>query len=110
AAVRGVRCAGQVRTSEAPFPPNSWVAFATEVQAFIGVEPLPLLRAAANGSNGISISWTNTLTAYTLESSATPAPEVVWSPVTNAPQQSGTDQQVTVGTTGVQQFFRLRRL
>jgi hypothetical protein len=108
AAASGVRCVGQVHTSEAPFPPNSWVAFATELQAFMGVEALPLLYAAV-GSNTIVISWTNTITAYALESSAGLTPEAVWYAVTNAPQTSGNQQQVTVGMTDAQQFFRLRQ-
>ena len=46
---------------------NSWVAFATELQAFAApVLPPPVLTARAV-SNGIAICWPAPLTNYILE-------------------------------------------
>ncbi len=82
ATLRGVRCVGRVHTPKIAL--NSWVAFATELQAFAApVLPPPVLTARAT-SNGIAISWPGFLTNYALETTANLFLPATWSPVTNA--------------------------
>jgi hypothetical protein len=107
---RGIRCLGRVHTSELPFPPNSWVVFAREVQAFAGVveEIRPILSASANGTGNILISWPTNFPGYLLECS-TNMPAAGWSTVTNTPEQTDSLERVILSTSAQQKFFRLHK-
>ena len=106
--VGGVRCVGQVHTS--PDPTNSWVAIATEVEAYT---PTTLLAPAPamwidNKTNGLAISWGGWAGNYLLESSTNLGAPTSWSTVTNTPQPNGQNWQVTVARSVKSRFFRLR--
>ena len=103
--VRGVRCVGRVHTGNAL--EDSWVAHATEVQAFAAASPPQSVLSIRAASNGVVISWSALLTAYTLEAATNLVPPVGWSAVPNPPQQVGDLLTVTLPTTPDLQFFRL---
>jgi hypothetical protein len=100
--VLGVRCAGMVNTS----PTDSWWAYATEVQAYLGVAPPPPLQASV-GSNGVLVSWSGLLTNCTLQTATNPfSPS--WTTITNTPQFYGPQTGVTLSPAVGQQYFRLQ--
>ena len=103
AIVRGVRCGGRVHTSD--LHESSWLAFATEVQAFPGL--LPLLSANAT-PEGIAISWPASLPTYHLEGATNLLSFDSWRTITNAPQVSGEMQKVMLPMSSELSFFRLR--
>lgn len=105
ATVQGVRCVGQVHSNTTG--PSSWVAFATEVQAFPPPLPQPVLTVTS-GANGLAISWPVLLTNYALESTAYLGRASVWTAVTNLSRPSGALQTIIVQPTSGHQFFRLR--
>jgi hypothetical protein len=102
--VEGVRCAGLVHTAGGS--QNSWVAFATEVQAY--APPLPVLLARPS-PDGIIISWTASVTNFVLESASGQSQPWAWSVVTNAPQPVNSRQQVVIAPSSAMQFFRLQQ-
>jgi O-glycosyl hydrolase len=107
ATVLGVRCVGRVHT--AGTSQNSWVAFATELQAFAAPgSPLPVLTASVS-SNRIALCWPAPLTNYTLETATNLFLPVTWSPVTNTPQPVGDRLMVPIPSTLACQFFRLHQ-
>ncbi len=103
--VLGVRAIGQVRTSSTSS--NSWVAFATEVQAFAapGI-PAPRL-VVSEVTNLITVWWPAPLTNYSLETCSSLMPSNSWSHVTNVPQIVGDQLSVSVARSPGLQFFRL---
>jgi len=106
--VRGVRCEGQVHTGNTST--NSWVAFATEVEAYPTATlsvPAPSLWVECL-TNGIAVSWPGWAEAYVLESTTNLVDPNVWVAVTNPPQGNGQDCRVTVEQGVQSQFFRLR--
>ena len=107
ATVYGVRCVGRVHTAENGL--NSWVAFATELQAFAAPATPPPVLAASAVSNGIALSWPAPLTNYILEAATNALPPDSWSPVTNEAQVVGDVLTVTVPTTPTCLLFRLRQ-
>jgi O-glycosyl hydrolase len=107
ATVLGVRCVGRVNTADNP--QNSWVAFATEVQAFAAPVPPPPVLTASAAPNGIAISWPGSLSNYVLEAATNLLPPVTWSPVTNPAQSVDGRLTVTVPLTSASQFFRLHQ-
>ena len=98
ATVLGVRCVGQVATTQG----NSSFAYATEVQAYMGA-PSPL--EASVSTNSIVVSWYGPVTNCILQT-ATNFP-AVWTTVTNARQLSPGEVSVTISPAAQQQFFRL---
>jgi hypothetical protein len=107
ATVQGVRCVGQIHSETTT--PSSWVAFATEVEAFGPAPPAlpsPVLTVSPIG-NLITISWPGSLTNYALESATFLVQGSAWKPVTNAPQLSGGKCTVTLLPAGTRKFFRL---
>jgi O-glycosyl hydrolase len=106
ATVQGVRCIGRVHTSQTD---GSWVAFATELRAFAAPLPPPPVLTASAGTNGITISWSGSLSDYVLEAATNLLLPVGWSPMTNTPQAIGDMQTVTVPLVSGQQFFRLHQ-
>jgi hypothetical protein len=102
ATAMGVRCVGQVHTR----PTGSWVAFATEVQAFPPPLPAPFLTITSN-SNGVAVSWPGVLTNYAVESTTSLAAGSPWTPVTNPPQSNGPQQTIILQPASGPQFFRL---
>jgi hypothetical protein len=107
ATVLGVRCVGLVHTANTA--QNSWVAFATEVQAFAAPVPPPPVLTASAGSNCVAISWPASLTNYVLEAATNFLPPVVWSPVSNTPHSVGGLLTVTLPSTSACQYFRLQQ-
>jgi O-glycosyl hydrolase len=107
ATVRGVRCVGRVHTTTSAS--NSWVAFATELQAFAAPALPPPVLAANAASNGIAISWPAPLTNYILQAATNLLPSVTWSPVTNTPQAIGDRRTVTAPPAAAGRFFRLHK-
>jgi hypothetical protein len=107
AVVRGVRCVGRVHTTETSR--NSWVAFATEVQAFAAPLPPPPVLTVNAISNSLAISWPSSLTSYVLEAATNLLAPATWSPVTNTPQATGDLQTVIVPLAPDGQCFRLRQ-
>jgi hypothetical protein len=105
--VRGVRCVGQVHTATSTS--SSWVAFATELQAFTAPLPPPPVLTASAVSNSIAISWPAPLTNYILEAATDLLLPATWSPVTNTPQLVGDLQTVIVPLAAERQFFRLHQ-
>jgi hypothetical protein len=106
ASVQGVRCVGRVHTSQTD---GSWVAFATELQAFAApASALPVLTASV-GTNSITIFWPGSSFDYVLEAATNLLLPIGWSPVTNSPQAIGDVQTVTVPLVFGQQFFRLHQ-
>lgn len=75
----------------------------------VGSSQLPLVLRAEASAGAITISWPSTATNYVLEASVGLDGNNIWSPVTNAPQQTGQERFVTIPTSGLQQFFRLRK-
>jgi hypothetical protein len=107
ATVLGVRCVGRVHTVETS--QNSWVAFATELQAFAAPPLPPPVLTASVAYNGIAITWPALLTNYILEAATNLLPSATWSLVTNTPQATGDRRTVTVPTARGCQFFRLHQ-
>jgi O-glycosyl hydrolase len=107
-AVRGVRAIGRVHTSSVSS--NSWVAYATEVQAFAtsGTAPAPILSGSL-ATNGFAVSWPALLSNYALESATNALVDPAWLPVTNVPVLVGTQACVWVPTIPDARFFRLRK-
>jgi O-glycosyl hydrolase len=106
----GVRCVGRVHTSQAAAPPNSWVDFVIEVQAFPPPTPIlppPVLRARSELGN-VAVYWSGSATNYVLESTTNLSPAATWSPVTNAPQLVGMEERVLIPPSVARLFFRLR--
>ena len=101
----GVRCIGEVHTSHSP--QNSWIAFATELEAYAAPSQ-PVLLAGLTG-DGVVISWSGSVTNFLLETTTNFVPPYDWSTVTNAIQPVGDQQQVIIPATAAQQFFRLRQ-
>jgi len=102
---QGVRCIGLVHTSDSPG--NSWAAAATEVEVYAAIS-LPVLQAGVTAT-GVLISWSASATNFLLETTSDPAPPYTWSPVTNAPQFNGAQQQILVTPSAGQQLFRLHQ-
>ena len=106
---KGIRCLGRVHTSEAAFPPNSWMVRAREVQAFIG-DPAsrPLLAVSQNGPGNIVLSWPAMYSNFLLECSADSALSS-WVTITNAPRLTNSFRSLPMNNSGGQKFFRLRK-
>jgi hypothetical protein len=68
----------------------------------------PTLRATRAG-NTIQLAWPSDATGYVLQASATIAPSVVWSNITNAPILQNAQQILSLPTTNFSRFFRLRK-
>ncbi len=107
ATVRGVRCVGRVHTTNATA--NSWVAFATEVQAFAAPSPSQPVLTASIISNSVAVSWPASVTNYVLEDSTNLVAPGSWLAVTNAAQLAGDLQTVIVPLSSGQRFFRLHQ-
>jgi O-glycosyl hydrolase len=105
--VQGVRCVGQVHTVNAGN--NSWYVNATEVQAFAASFPPPPALAGRFSGGAISLSWPVSASNFFLESTLDLNPPVVWTPITNMPQQAGPEFDVTLPQQSGQQFFRLHQ-
>ena len=106
--VRGIRCAGQVHTSS--FFTNSWVAFATEVEAYPAATlstPAPSLRVE-NVTNAVAVSWAGWAGDYLLEATTNLAEPASWEAVTNLPESDAQGWHVTLAPGAQSQFFRLR--
>jgi O-glycosyl hydrolase len=101
----GVRGVGQVRTSETSPPVNSWVAAATEVQAFLDMPALQYQMSASN----VTLYWPGAATNFIVQTAVNPHPAANWGPLTNAVQLTNGCWSVSVAPTGVPQYFRLRR-
>ena len=71
------------------------------------VGPPPSLSIAAT-AQGVEISWSTSLTAITLESTAGLVDPITWTAVTNALTEAGGSSSVIIATTTGSQFFRLR--
>jgi hypothetical protein len=109
AAVRGVRCVGRVHTENGYGTTNSWLALATEVQAFAPPPPPPPMLTANAAPGGITLSWPAPSTSYLLEAATDLLLTNAWSPVTNPPQTVGDLLTVTVPATDARRFFRLHQ-
>jgi len=107
ATVQGVRCVGCVHTEESAG--NSWVAFATELQAFAAPGTPPALLAASLTANGVVVSWPAPLTNYVLETAIDLLPLNTWLLVTNPPVPAGDRLMVTLPSTADCQLFRLHQ-
>jgi PKD repeat protein len=70
----------------------------------------PSLTISVTVSNSVSISWPAWATGYTLYLATNLNPPVVWAPLTNAVNPSGTNFTVTVpiSTSSAAQFYQLR--
>ena len=100
-AAMGVRCVGQVSNGHN----RSGAVYATEVQAYSGVAPLPPLQARYVKNAGVIISWATALTNCVLQT--TPDLSMPWATATNAPQYNGPQTSITIDRTNAPQFFRL---
>jgi hypothetical protein len=67
----------------------------------------PAIQVVASGSGSITLSWPNSVTGYTLQSSPTLGAGASWQTVSGVQSQGGV-YQVTVPTTGVR-FYRLEQ-
>ena len=106
ATVQGVRCVGRVNTVNSPT--NSWIALATELQAFAAPAPPPAVLGASATTNGITLTWPAALTNYILEAATNLFQPIPWLPVTNTPLPVGDRLTVTVPVSDYQ-FFRLHQ-
>ena len=97
----GVRCLGQVNNGHN----HSGAVYATEVQAYAGVAPLPPLQVSYVKNVGVVISWATALTNYVLQTQ--PDLASPWTAVTNIPQYNGPQTSITLNRTNAPQFFRL---
>jgi O-glycosyl hydrolase len=109
ATIMGVRCVGQVRTSEISPPPNSWYATATEVQAFGNIATAQPTLTATLTTNGLALSWYSSATNYVLEKTTNFFPPADWGAVTNVTQSINNQQTIFLTPTSQQLFFRLQR-
>ena len=107
ASVLGVRCVGQVHTTDADS--NSWYVNATEVQTFAAPFPPPPALTAGISSNGLSLAWPASASNFFLECTPCLVPTFAWSVVTNVPQLNGSWLSVTLPSMAQQQFFRLHQ-
>jgi glucuronoarabinoxylan endo-1,4-beta-xylanase len=72
----------------------------------------PCIAAALVATNQqavIVLSWTNVLTNYIVVATTDPSTQP-WTPLTNAPQQNGGQQSITIIPSEQRQFFRLQKL
>jgi uncharacterized repeat protein (TIGR01451 family) len=83
-----------------PLKGNNSASIKTEVIA-------PALKVVL-GQNVITISWPSEAANYTLESAANLASPITWAQVPESPQINSGVKSVTLGTTNVSRFFRLR--
>jgi O-glycosyl hydrolase len=105
--VLGVRCVGQVHTAQTPA--NSWVAYATELQAFAApAVPAPVLKARTV-EGALVVCWPDALTNYLLESNTNLFLPLNWSAVTNVPVASDGQLSVTLPLWERRCFFRLHQ-
>jgi O-glycosyl hydrolase len=109
ATVMGVRCMGQVRTSETSPPPNSWYATATEVQVFANIATAQPTLTATLTTNGLCLSWLSSATNYVLETTTNLGLPTNWVVITNVAQSTNHLQTVALTPKAQQQFFRLLR-
>jgi hypothetical protein len=65
--------------------------------------------SVSNFPGGVTLSWPAYATGFVLESSASPGPGVLWSPVAGTPALAAGMYQLTLPPAGETQWFRLRR-
>ncbi len=99
--VLGFRCVGMVNSGHG----QSGDAYATEVQAYLGLPPPPAFKTTFSKNTGLVVSWSSAMTNCVLLG----APDLnsPWTTVTNARQYTGPQTSVTIQPPGDQQYFRL---
>ena len=72
------------------------------------VLPLPVISAAVAADGRLFLSWSDTLTGFVLESTASLSP-TNWHPAAEAWMTNNGRHEVTVTAEGRQRYFRLRK-
>src|SRR5204863_8376577 len=81
---------------------------ASETYAF-AFETFVIRMSIMRQGNSVVISWPLYPNGFTLESTPSLSPPIVWTPVTNTPVISNNSYQVTVNSPGGMSYYRLRR-
>lgn len=71
--------------------------------------PPPLEIRRVSGASEVVLSWPAVAAGFIPESSLNLGPEASWSVLEGTPQPVGDHLELSTGTTGLHQFFRLRR-